>query len=98
MTDAALAAWRWWFGLTDLEAQWLGLLYERGEAWVSTLELQGRFKVSAGAVRQRIHHLRMALECEAIDCDPGQGYRLTETGRGECRGVLWQMGEELRRA
>lgn len=35
------------------------------------------------AMRVHIHHLRTAMECEAIDTTPN-GYQLTDTGREEC--------------
>ena len=98
MTDAHEAIWRWWFGLTDYEAMWLGFLYYRGAEWASVSELQMRFTVSAPQVRVQISRLRAALEPEAIDSAPGLGYRLTDVGLGECRGALWKMGEELSRA
>ena len=91
-----MAAFRWWFGLTDYEARWLTLLYERGDAWSGTCALASHFGVSKTQVRVQISRLRAALEAEAIDTDPGRGYRLTDLGRGECRGALWSLAEELR--
>ena len=92
------AAFRWWFGLTDYEAEWLVYLYGRHDRWTSTCDLTGAFRVSKAQVRCQISRLRTALEAEALDSAPHLGYRLTDSGMGECRGALWRMGEELRRA
>ena len=98
MNDAHSAAWRWWFGLTEYEARWLSLLFERAGEWTSVAHLAGTFGVSSSQVRVQISRLRQALEPEAIDTNPGLGYRLTDLGLGECRGAAWTMSEELKRA
>ena len=89
-----------WFGLTDAEAAALLLLYRSAGAPIARDELAGLIGVAAGrsgSVPVIACRLRQALDAEALDRGVG-GYFLTEVGLGECRGVLWTIGEELRRA
>jgi hypothetical protein len=54
--------------------------------------------VAPGSVPFHVVDIRRALEVEAVDCEPGKGYCLTEEGLAECRDALLRLGEELRRA
>lgn len=93
---AVKAAFQSWFGLQLSTTRVLAELYRGGDRPV---ELARRAEVGAASlVQHHIPRLRQALDDEAIDYAPGEGYRLTEAGRAECLAVLWQIGEELRRA
>lgn len=87
-----------WFALPPAAAAILVRLYNlRGEHMSAHHGLAGTQSTKA-SVAYHVHHLRQALNNEAIDYTPRQGYRLTDEGMAECRAVLWTMGEELRRA
>lgn len=96
--DAYRVAFVVWFGLRPGEARVLTELYAADGSPLRMSNLAHRTQLKAGAMGFHISHLRRALETEAIDSEPGAGYRLTESGMAECRAALWQMGEELRRA
>lgn len=90
------SAFRGWFGLTDTEAEILAGLFaaDRAMGKGRIAELCG---VRPSAVKAHVSRLRQAMTSEAIDFD-GEGYRLSEIGVGECRGVLTRASDELRRA
>lgn len=92
------AAFRSWFGLTETQTEVLAALYAAAGSFVTSDDVASLLGTRPGAVRWHIVKLRRALDVEAIDCVPACGYRLTESGMGECRAVLWQTGEELRMA
>lgn len=92
------AVFRSWFGLTDAEGEILVALYGAAGVWLCPGRIGELAKVEPRTVKQHVLKLRQALDDEAIDCERGAGYRLTEGGMGECRAVLWKVGEELRRA
>lgn len=89
---------RSWFGLTDAEAGALVVLFQNEGRPVSTANLSAALATSDKTLRFMVHRLRQALDAEALDCERGVGYFLTEVGLGECRGALWTIGEELRKA
>ena len=94
---AMRAAFQHWFGLEKASARVLGCLYE-AKGPRPTLALARDAEVSPGSlVDHHVKSLRRALNSEGLDWD-ASGYRLTEEGRSECKAVLWQIGEELRRA
>lgn len=91
-------AFREWFGLRPAPAELLIALFNAKGDLVPSPQLAKAAGVSVGAVQFHVSDLRAALETEALDCERGRGYRLTEVGLSECRAALWTMGEELRRA
>lgn len=91
-------AFRVWFGLTEAESGALVMLFERGGQPITAHDLAQALGISEGRVPVAVVKLRQALEAEAVDCVRGIGYALTEIGMGECRGALWTIGEELRKA
>jgi len=97
MTTAYRMAFREWFGIPPAEADILVALYAANGEFRQAKQLLPE-TCSPTTVWERVRVLRQALEAEAIDCIPRQGYRLTDTGMAECRAALWTMGEELRRA
>jgi DNA-binding response OmpR family regulator len=96
------AAWRIafrdWFGLWRSSADLLTVLYAAQGQVCTPSELAREACISEGAVCFHIHQLRTALEAEALDTEPGEGYRLTEEGLAECRAVLHALADELARA
>lgn len=98
LTIAFHAAFRSWFGLSGMEAEVLGALFEARGELVRARELAARSGSEPQSIKVHVHRLRLALDVEAIDCVSTYGYRLTESGLGECRAVLWALGEELRMA
>lgn len=97
--DARRMAFREWFGLSPLEAEMLSVLYSAGAAvFTPRALLASRLKTTPGTVPVHMTFVREALETEAIDNEPGRGYRLTDAGMAECRAALWSLGEELRSA
>ena len=91
------AAFQSWFGLEPGATRVLVALYGEGPHKPLALATAA-FVGPATLARHHIPNLRRALDSEAIDYCPNEGYRLTESGRAECLAVLWSMGEELRRA
>lgn len=87
-----------WFGLTRAAAELLAALYEAQGQAMPAPELARTAGVAPGAVGFHLVAIRRALECEGLDREPGQGYRLSEIGLEECRKVLHALGDELRRA
>ena len=87
-----------WFGLTRAAAELLAALYQAEGRPMPAPELARAAGVAPGAVGFHLVSIRRALECEGLDREPGQGYRLSEIGLEECREVLHALGEELRRA
>jgi len=98
MNTAYRTAFREWFGVPPAEADILVALYTARGGLMRDHQIAKFAAISLSTVKRRICTLREALESEAIDCERGAGYRLTDTGMAECRAVLWQMGEELRAA
>ncbi len=91
-------AFREWFGLTPAAAEILAVLYgARGELMAPD-HLARQAGVSPRAVGFHLFSVRQALECEGLDHEPGQGYRLSEIGLDECRAALLTLAEELRAA
>ena len=91
-------AFREWFGLTRAQADLLRALYDADGGLMTPRELAAAAGVAAGAISYHLVDIRRALEAEAVDTEPGHGYRLTEEGLAECRAALVRIGEELRRA
>lgn len=89
-------AFREWFGLRPAEADLLAGLYEANGQVVSRGQLAAAARVVVPSVPVLVVRLRDALEAEAIDCERGQGYRLTDHGLAECRQALRCLSEELR--
>jgi len=88
-------AFREWFGLRPAEADLLVSLFEANGALVKSHVLAAMAKVSPPSVPVLLVRLRSALETEAIDCERGRGYRLTEIGLAECRNALRALCDEL---
>lgn len=97
---AALAevAFSVWFGISRREATVLGVLFRAKGSAVDRCSLASSVGSTPSTISVAIHHLRRSMDGEAIDQEPGQGYRLTESGRSECLAVLWKLGEEMRSA
>ena len=95
---AAHTAYCHWFGIQPGAATVLTVLYSQKGHPLTMGELADKSHTTPGTVEVQLVCLRKALDDEAIDHIPGQGYALTESGMSECRAVLWTVGEELRRA
>jgi len=91
-------AFREWFGLTPAAAEILAVLHAAKGQTVTPEDLASRAGVSPRAVGFHLFSVRQALECEGLDHEPGQGYRLSEIGLDECRAALLTLAEELRAA
>jgi predicted ArsR family transcriptional regulator len=83
-----------WLGIPPSQARMLAALYSQPGP-LKAHELSLACGVTEGAVRWHVCRLRSALNSEALDCDRGRGYRLTEVGRSECRAVIASMAWEL---
>ena len=103
------ALFRSWFGLTDGQAHILTELYLAAGEYRQAEALACWAGVSPSAVKTHIAVIRSAMDTEAIESDGftrnpgrgsirGQGYRLTETGVGECQAILWSAAEQLRKS
>ena len=91
-------AFREWFGLTPAGAEILAALYGARGSAISSDQLARQAGVSPRSVGFHLFAVRQALECEGLDHVPGQGYRLSEIGLGECRAAVRTLAEELRAA
>lgn len=88
-------AFREWFGLTAGEADILVMLFDAEGRPLGTQHLMHRTGLKRNNIHWHVHRLRTALETEAIDHVKGDGYRLTEGGREECRAAAWTISQEL---
>ena len=99
MTDASntsvRAAFRSWFGLSEGQAEVLSALYAAEGHPLQARDLADHAGSKASAMGVLIFRLRQALETEAIDFKPGEGYALSEVGREECRAAITQVRLEL---
>ena len=91
-------AFREWFGLTPAAAEILAVLYAAKGRTIQADDLARTAGVSPKAVGFHLFSVRQALDCEGLDLEPGQGYRLSEVGLDECRAALRTLAEELRAA
>ena len=91
-------AFREWFGLTPAAAEILAVLYAAKGQTIMADDLARTAGVSPKAVGFHLFSVRQALDCEGLDPEPGQGYRLSEVGLDECRAALRTLAEELRAA
>jgi DNA-binding winged helix-turn-helix (wHTH) protein len=91
-------AFREWFGLTPAAAEILAVLFAAKGETVAPDELASQAGVSPRSVGCHLFAVRQALDCEGLDHEPGQGYRLSEVGLDECRRALVTLAEELRAA
>ena len=91
-------AFREWFGLTPAASEILAVLYAAKGQTVAPDDLARGAGVSPKAMGFHLFAVRQALECEGLDHEPGQGYRLSEIGLDECRAALRTLAEELRAA
>ena len=91
-------AFREWFGLTPAPAEILAALYRAKGGLVTSEELARQAGVSPRSIGFHLFAVRQALECEGLDHEPGQGYRLSEVGLDECRAAIRTLAEELRAA
>jgi hypothetical protein len=98
IADAAIrSAFAHWFGLEPGSSLVLVALYHlAGEPTAAPRIAELAQSTAASVVGHHLRLLRQALNAEAIDYKPGEGYYLTPQGLGECRAVLWTIGEELR--
>jgi hypothetical protein len=97
MTARALA-FREWFGLERATADLLAVLFQAGGQSVDRHAAARAAGLSPGAiVSYHIPAIRGAMETEAVDCNSGQGYRLSEIGMDECQKALQLMSEEYAR-
>jgi predicted transcriptional regulator len=88
-----------WFGLERASSFVLMELYNKAPAPQLASDIaRATGSTASTVINHHLVKLRQALNSEAIDFEPGQGYRLTDEGMDECRAVLWGMAEELRRA
>ena len=88
-------AFREWFGLTRAQANILAALYVADGAFRSQSELGAAAGIAPGSAPFHLVDIRRALEVEAVDSEPGKGYRLTQGGLAECRDALVRLGQEL---
>ncbi len=98
LAHAMHCAFTSWFGLERATANLLVSLYQHEGRPITAKCLAVLVSSSPKAIVYHVGRLRQALNTEAIDCHYGRGYCLTDDGMAECRAVLWNMGEELRRA
>ena len=98
--DAAVrAAFACWFAIERGTCAVLCALYRAAGRPLSAATLAGvAMSTPKAVVNHHVHRLRQALAEEAIDFEPAAGYSLTSAGLAECRLVLRQIGEDLRRA
>jgi hypothetical protein len=98
--DAAVrAAFACWFAIERGTCAVLCTLYRAAGRPVSSATLaRTAMSTPKAVVNHHVHRLRQALAEEAIDFEPQAGYSLTPIGLAECRLVLRQIGEDLRRA
>lgn len=90
-------AFRHWFGLGPQPARLLVLLYLGAGEPLTTALLATALRTTIDGVQRHICDIRKSLDAEAID-SARLCYRLTDDGLAECRAVLWQVGETLRKA
>jgi hypothetical protein len=88
-------AFREWFGLTRAQANILAELYAAAGGFRTSRELGAAAGTAAGSAPFHLVDIRKALEVEAVDSEPGRGYRLTDEGMAECRDALLRIGQEL---
>ena len=93
--SAIRAAFREWFGLDRGCASVLLVLFQSGETPINKRDLARQADTTAGTIWGYVRRLRQVLESEAIDFEPGEGYRLTDTGLAECKAVLRRAADEL---
>ena len=91
-------AFREWFGLTPAAAEVLSVLYGAAGETLAPDALAQQAGVSPRSVGFHLFAVRQALDCEGLDHQPGEGYRLSEIGLDECRAALLTLAEELRAA
>ena len=88
-------AFREWFGLTRAQSDLLAVLFAANGAVLSPAQWGAAAGVAPGSITFHLVDIRRALEAEAVDTEPGRGYRLTEEGLAECRDALVRLGQEL---
>lgn len=93
--EALCCAFTHWFAVPPLTARVLVLLYQKPDK--ATFDEIGSMmtKATRNGISQHIGMLRQALDDGAIEHVAGSGYRLTESGRHECRNVLQVVSSEL---
>ncbi len=98
--DAAVrAAFACWFALERGTCAVLCALYRAaGRPLPAAMLATVAVSTPKAVVNHHVHRLRQALAEEALDFEPQAGYSLTSVGLSECRLVLRQIGEDLRRA
>ena len=85
-----------WFGISPSQARLLVLLLRAEGRVVPPAELSQAAGVTRHAVRTHLSQLREAMDPEALDCERGHGYRLSQIGLDECRQALAAMAAEMR--
>ena len=97
--NALIVAFCDWFGISDPIADVLLALYDnqgRSMTWQALATAADSHRPpTQGALHMRICDLRKAMDCEAVDCERGEGYSLTEIGVAECNKALSLMGQRL---
>lgn len=95
IAPAWVASFRQWFGVTPHEARVLLALYQAQGRALSGYDLSLLAGVTEYSVPTHVCRLRTALQPEALDLERGQGYRLSQIGRDECKVAIAQMIHEL---
>lgn len=101
MTPSTLKiAFREWFGVPPAEADLLATLYNADGQFIPIDDLLPDHDPRSvrHTVHQRIANLRKAMDTEAIDSVPRKGYRLSEVGLAEIRGVITSIAAEFQAA